>query len=238
MLVVDACAGAGGEDPGAGGADGEQGAAGRACDRDGRRLVELKTRARRAGVHNYESRTRCRGRLRVRRASATCSGKADVVLIDAPCSGLGALRRNPDARWRLDEAEIDTFPPRQKEILERYAALVRPGGRLVYATCSINQRENEDVRAWFLSGHSEFEPIEPGELLGASGIAALESAAMLPLEGPKSGFKSGAPEEKPAAQPTTTGGRKPGAARRLDVQLLPERHGTDGFYIAGMRRKG
>src|SRR5262249_34316177 len=94
------------------------------------------------------------------------AGNADVVLIDAPCSGLGALRRNPDARWRLTPDEVASFPPRQREILERYSRLVKPGGRLVYATCSINRAENEDVRAAFLAAHdAEFTPLDEVQLL-------------------------------------------------------------------------
>jgi len=245
QLVVDACAGAGGKTL-ALAAQMENKGRLVACDRDGRRLLELKQRARRDGVHNWEPRSVAEGASGAARI-ADLLGKADVVLIDAPCSGLGALRRNPDARWRLDEAEVDTFPPRQKEIVERYAALVRPGGRLVYATCSINQRENEEVRAHFLATHSEFEPIAPGELLGAERIAALEAAALIPPEGPRSGFKAppdlpaSAAERAPNVDPpaaAAASGRMPVAGPRLDVQLLPERHGTDGFYIAGMRRKG
>jgi len=107
-----------------------------ASDRDGRRLDELRPRARRAGVHNWEARAVPESTdARI----ADLRDQADVVLVDAPCSGLGALRRNPDARWRLDAQEVASFPPRQKWILERYARLVKPGGRLVYATCSINR---------------------------------------------------------------------------------------------------
>jgi len=189
QVVVDACAGAGGK---ALALASEMHNKGRlvACDRDGRRLDELRPRARRAGVHNWEARS-------VPESSdariADLRGSADVVLVDAPCSGLGALRRNPDARWRLEVDQVDSFPPRQREILERYAQLVKVAGRLVYATCSINRRENEDVRAAFLSAHPEFEPTQV--LPEATGLGA-------------------------------------GA----DVQLLPHRHGSDGFYIAAMRR--
>ena len=198
QLVVDACAGAGGK---ALALAAEMRNRGKlvACDRDGRRLEEMRQRARRAGVHNWEARAVPEGRAGEPRL-ADLRGKADVVLIDAPCSGLGALRRNPDARWRMDQAEVDSFPPRQRDILRRYAALVRPGGRLVYATCSINRGENEDVRAWFLSEHPEFTAVPPSELLGAERAASLGA-------GPE------------------------------DVQLLPHRHGTDGFYIAGMQRR-
>jgi 16S rRNA (cytosine967-C5)-methyltransferase len=197
-LAVDACAGAGGK---ALALAGEMRNRGKivACDRDGRRLDEFRQRARRDGVHNWEARSVPEGPSGEARLDEL-RGQADVVLVDAPCSGLGALRRNPDARWRLDRAEVDSFPARQREILRRYAALVRPGGRLVYATCSINRGENEEVRAAFLAEHPQFVPIPPSELLGAERAAALGA-------GPD------------------------------DVQLLPHRHGTDGFYIAGMQRR-
>ena len=190
QVVVDACAGAGGKTLALAS---EMRNKGRlvACDRDGRRLDELRPRARRDGVHNWEART-------VPESSderiADLGGNADVVLVDAPCSGLGALRRNPDARWRLDAEEVASFPPRQKEILARYARLVKAGGRLVYATCSINRAENEEVRAAFLAAHPQFEPAQA--LPGSIGLG----------EGP-------------------------------EVHLLPHRHGTDGFYIAAMRRR-
>src|SRR5438067_2224776 len=186
QVIVDACAGAGGK---ALALASEMHNKGRlvACDRDGRRLDKVRPRARRAGVHNWEARSvpeSSDARL------VELSGQADVVLIDAPCSGLGALRRNPDARWRLEEWEVDSFPPRQREIRERYARLVKPGGRLVYATCSINRAENQDVRAAFLKAHADFAslPALPGwpnevQLLphqhGTDGfyIAALERKA-------------------------------------------------------------
>jgi 16S rRNA (cytosine967-C5)-methyltransferase len=189
QLVVDACAGAGGKTLALAS---EMRNKGRlvASDRDGRRLDELRPRARRAGVHNWEARSVLESSdVRI----ADLRGQADVVLVDAPCSGLGALRRNPDARWRLDTEEVDSFPPRQNEILDRYARLVKPGGRLVYATCSINRHENEEVRATFLTAHPEFEPVQ----------ALPESV---------------------------------GLGTAAELQLLPHRHGTDGFYIAALRR--
>src|SRR5438309_6540727 len=129
QLVVDACAGAGGKTLALAS---EMRNKGRlvASDRDGRRLDALRPRARRAGVHNWEARAvpeSAAGDARI----ADLTGQAEVVLIDTPCSGLGALRRNPDARWRLTQAEVDSFPPRQREIVERYSLLVNPGGRLV-----------------------------------------------------------------------------------------------------------
>jgi 16S rRNA (cytosine967-C5)-methyltransferase len=181
QIVVDACAGAGGKTLALAA---EMHNKGRlvACDRDARRLDELRPRARRAGMHNWEARGVQEGPAGETKI-ADLVGQADVVLVDAPCSGLGALRRNPDARWRLNQAEVDTFPPRQLEILQRYARLVKKGGRLIYATCSINRQENQDVRSKFLAGASEFEEAAP------------------------------------------------------ETQLLPHRDGTDGFYIAPLRRK-
>ena len=176
QIVVDACAGAGGK---ALALMAEMRNRGKliACDRDGRRLDELRLRARRDGAHNWEARTVPEGASGEARLHDLRS-KADVVLVDAPCSGLGALRRNPDARWRMDEAEVDSFPPRQRDILRRYAGLVRPGGRLVYATCSIDRRENEDVRASFLAEHPGFVPVAPCELLGEERAAALGAGAV------------------------------------------------------------
>jgi 16S rRNA (cytosine967-C5)-methyltransferase len=181
QLVVDACAGAGGKTLALAA---EMHNKGRlvACDRDARRLDELRPRARRAGMHNWEARGAPEGPAGEARI-ADLIKQADVVLVDAPCSGLGALRRNPDARWRLDQGEVDSFPPRQLQILQRYSRLVKPGGRLVYATCSINRRENEDVTQRFLESEKEFEEAAP------------------------------------------------------QTQLLPHRDGTDGFYIAPLRRK-
>ena len=161
QLVVDACAGAGGK---ALALAGEMHNKGRliACDRDGRRLDEMRPRARRAGVHNWEARAvpeNSDARIK------DLLGEADVVLVDAPCSGLGALRRNPDARWRLTAEEVASFPPRQLEILQKFAQLVKPGGRLVYATCSINRAENQDVAAAFARAHPEFALLREEQLL-------------------------------------------------------------------------
>jgi 16S rRNA (cytosine967-C5)-methyltransferase len=197
QLVVDACAGAGGKTLALAAAMRNKGRL-VACDRDARRLGEFQKRARRAGAHNWELRAVPEGASGEARI-ADLRGAADVVLVDAPCSGLGALRRNPDARWRLTPDEVDSFPPRQRDILARYAALVRPGGRLVYATCSINRGENEDVRAAFAAAHPHFAPVEASEMLGAERGASL-------------------------------------GAHGHDVQLLPHRHGTDGFYLAAFRR--
>ncbi|MFL5416114.1 MAG: RsmB/NOP family class I SAM-dependent RNA methyltransferase [Myxococcales bacterium] len=198
QIVVDACAGAGGKSLALAAAMQNKGRL-VACDRDGRRLDEFRLRARREGVHHWEARTVPEGATGERRID-DLRGLADCVLVDAPCSGLGSLRRNPDARWRLTPEEVQTFPPRQSEILARYSDLVRPGGLLVYATCSINRAENEQVREAFLAAHPGFAPEPVSGLLGADRAKGL-------------------------------------GAREHDVQLLPDRHGTDGFYLAGFRRR-
>lgn len=121
-----------------------------AYDPDAERLDRLWARAERAGVRN----------LRIVRALEP--GSVDRVLVDAPCSELGALRRGPDLRHRMDVAAFDAFPPLQREILERAAPAVKTGGLLVYATCTLRREENEDVVHAFLADHPEFVLLTPG----------------------------------------------------------------------------
>jgi 16S rRNA (cytosine967-C5)-methyltransferase len=84
----------------------------------------------------------------------------DTVLLDAPCSGLGTLGRNPDVRWRLGPDDVARHAERQRRLIGSLASLVRPGGRLVYATCSLEPEENEGVVTPFLEGHRDFEADE------------------------------------------------------------------------------
>jgi 16S rRNA (cytosine967-C5)-methyltransferase len=104
--------------------------------------------------------------------------KADRVLVDAPCSGLGTLRRNPDLKWRQDETAIEELAARQGDILSSAARLVAPGGRLVYATCSLLDQENQAVVAAFLEAHSEFSTVDAGEVLASRGIEGLPGATL------------------------------------------------------------
>jgi 16S rRNA (cytosine967-C5)-methyltransferase len=92
----------------------------------------------------------------------------DGVLIDAPCSGTGTWRRFPQLKWSTTEADIATAAQRQREILARYASHVRPGGLLVYATCSLSHVENDDVVADFLAAHAEFAHAPFARTFGAS----------------------------------------------------------------------
>ncbi len=142
-LVVDACAGAGGKTLALAAALANRGRV-VASDVDKRKLAELRRRAKRAGATNVQVVELSHdGGLPA--PLARIEGKAARVLIDAPCSGIGALRRNPEARWRLTEGDLDRMPALQRDIAERMAPLVAAGGRLIYATCTVLRAENEDV---------------------------------------------------------------------------------------------
>ena len=138
MTVVDLCAGAGGKTLALAA---DMANAGRiiACDTDRARLSRLAPRAVRAGATNIETRLLDPGREAD--ALADLAGQADVVLIDAPCSGTGTWRRNPEARWRLTGQRLDRLTALQAGLIDIAAALVRPGGRLVYAVCSLLPEE-------------------------------------------------------------------------------------------------
>jgi 16S rRNA (cytosine967-C5)-methyltransferase len=89
-------------------------------------------------------------------------GSLDAVVIDAPCSALGIMRRHPEIKTRLEEADLATFPPRQRSMLDAAAPLLKPGGRLLYITCTTEPEENEDLMAGFLADHPEYHlTIEP-----------------------------------------------------------------------------
>jgi len=138
-----------------------------AMDVSEKRLRELSPRAARAGISNVHPLVLAdEDDLRARRLA----GKLDRVLVDAPCSGFGTLRRNPDLKWRHGEAAIGELAAKQARILNAAARLVKPGGRLVYATCSILPDENEAVTDAFAAGHAEFKPLACNELLAAQRI--------------------------------------------------------------------
>lgn len=139
---LDLCAGSGGKSL----ALAALGAEVTAWDASARRLAELPRRTRRAGA-------------RVTLARDEPTGTFDGVLVDAPCSGSGALAREPDARWRIDDAAVAGFQEAQAEVLRRGAACVRPGGVLIFATCSVFREEGEDVVASFLAGNPEFRRV-------------------------------------------------------------------------------
>jgi 16S rRNA (cytosine967-C5)-methyltransferase len=133
-----------------------------AFDVSEKRLAKLKPRVARSGLSNvHAQRIDSERDPRVRRLA----GKVDRVLVDAPCSGLGTLRRNPDLKWRQRPEDLAELAAKQAAILAAAAALVKPGGRLVYATCSLLAEENERVAEAFLAAHPGFERRSAAELL-------------------------------------------------------------------------
>mgnify|MGYP001573243677 CR=1 FL=1 len=160
-MVADFCAGAGGKTlaismlmHGAGRVY--------AMDVSAKRLGELAPRAARAGISNVHPIVLSgENDLRAKRLA----GKLDRVLVDAPCSGFGTLRRNPDLKWRHDARAVSELAAKQQRILDASARLLKPGGRLVYATCSILREENEQVVDRFVSLNREFAVVPCSEIL-------------------------------------------------------------------------
>jgi len=162
--VVDACAGAGGKSLALAMEMHNKGSL-FALDADAERLEEARRRARRNGVHNLRSRAIAAG-PEAEGQLADLAGQADRVLVDAPCSGLGALRRRPDTRWRLQPGEPERFAATQRVLLTRFARLLRAGGRLVYATCAIGRAENEEVADFAASEVPGLVPLPVAAALG------------------------------------------------------------------------
>ena len=165
-MVVDFCAGAGGKTLLLGALMRSQGRL-YAFDTQERRLAKLKPRLARSGLSNIHPQLLAHERdARVKRLA----GKIDRVLVDAPCTGFGTLRRNPDLKWRQSESAVAELVLKQKAILEAAATLVKPGGRLVYATCSLLQRENQQLVEQFLADTPGFRLLAAHEILGQQGI--------------------------------------------------------------------
>jgi len=158
--VVDFCAGAGGKTLAIAAQMANKGHV-IACDVLATRLKRAAERFRRAGLHNIETRPLASETDRwVKRHK----GMYDRVLVDAPCSGTGTWRRNPDARWRVLGPGLENLLPLQASILASAARLVKPGGRLVYATCSLLAEENEEQVAAFLAAHGDFHVVPLREI--------------------------------------------------------------------------
>lgn len=150
MRVVDTCAGAGGKALHLASLMDNKGQV-IALDIYGNKLNELKRRAKRNGAFNIETRA-----IESTKVIKKLYDKADRVLIDAPCSGLGVLRRNPDAKWKLQPEFIEDIKKTQQEILQQYSRIVKPGGKLVYATCSVLPSENrKQVDTFLTSEHGK-----------------------------------------------------------------------------------
>ena len=162
--VVDLCAGAGGKTLALAAAMENRGQI-FATDLDKRRLAPIHARLERAGARNVQVRTP-RGEEDL---LSDLAGRADLVLIDAPCTGTGAWRRNPDAKWRLRPGALVERVKEQAAVLDRAVALVKPGGRIAYVTCSVLAEENGDQIKDFLARHAQFALVPPAEVTGALG---------------------------------------------------------------------
>ncbi len=203
-MVVDFCAGAGGKTLAIGATMRSTGRL-YAFDVSAHRLDALKPRMARSGLSNIHPAAIAHERdERIKRLA----GKIDRVLVDAPCSGLGTLRRNPDLKWRQSAKAVQELVVKQAAILDSAARLLKPGGRLVYATCSILPQENEAIAEAFTAAHPDFLPLDAGEVLGQLKV---EQAASL------------------------CSGGETGTAY---LRMWPHRHQTDGFFAAVWTRKG
>lgn len=204
-VVIDACAAPGGK---ATHLAALVGSAGRviACDIHERKLQALARRAAAMGAVRLEAH-----HADARRLGGLFPGVADAVLVDAPCSGLGVLRRRPERKWRARQEELVGHATRQREILEGSAGAVRPGGVLVYSVCSLEPEEGPEVVRSFLDGNPMFE------------------ACDMPQAVRRFAAESAVPRPQATAE-------DPGGAGEL--WLFPHIHQTDGFYVARLRRRG
>lgn len=166
-MVVDFCAGAGGKTLALGAAMRNTGRL-YAFDISEKRLAKLKPRLARSGLSNvHPVQIAHENDAKIKRLA----GKIDRVLVDAPCSGLGTLRRNPDVKWRQTQTGLDELNVKQNSILSGAARMVKPGGRLVYATCSLLDEENEGIVAQFLTTHEDFALVPMKDVLAEQKIA-------------------------------------------------------------------
>jgi 16S rRNA (cytosine967-C5)-methyltransferase len=197
-MVVDFCAGAGGKTLGLGALMRSSGRL-YAFDVSDKRLGNMKPRLARSGLSNvHPVLIDSEQDAKIKRLA----GKIDRVLVDAPCSGLGTLRRNPDLKWRQTPQSITELNEKQRAILASAARLVKPGGRLVYATCSVLARENQDIVQGFLAEHPQFE-LKPANAVLAEQKIPLEMEGdwltLYPNVHGTDGFFAAVLERRPAA---------------------------------------
>ena len=172
LQVLDLCAGSGGKTLALAALMENKGQI-FATDLDGRRLMPIYDRLARAGVRNVQVRAP-KGR---QTALDDLQGRFDIVFVDAPCTGTGTWRRNPDAKWRLRPGALDERVKAQDEILTTALACVKPGGRLVYATCSVLREENEVRVGRLLAAHPGLLPVDAGHMAREAGLPELAAHA-------------------------------------------------------------
>lgn len=179
--LIDLCAGAGGKTLALAALMQNRGQI-FASDNDSRRLAPIYERLKRSGARNVQVRSPKR---RGDDALHDLAGGADIVFVDAPCTGSGTWRRNPDAKWRLRPGALEERIKDQTAVLDDAARLTRPGGRVVYVTCSVLPQENDEAVAGFLArqaGFSAAHPAQMAEAAGLGGLARFGSAAGLGLQ--------------------------------------------------------
>jgi 16S rRNA (cytosine967-C5)-methyltransferase len=165
-MVVDFCAGAGGKSLMLGAMMNSQGRL-YALDVSEKRLANLKPRLKRSGLSNLQPQLIAHENdIKIKRLA----GKIDRVLVDAPCSGLGTLRRNPDLKFRQSEKSVSELTQKQSNILAAASKLLKKGGHLVYATCSLLHEENQGIVEAFLAAHPQFKLLPAGEILAQQKI--------------------------------------------------------------------
>ena len=163
MRVVDVCAGAGGKTLHLAALMKNKGQI-IALDIYEWKLAELRRRAKRAGAHNIETRL-----ISDNKVIKRLHEKADRLLIDAPCSGLGVLKRNPDSKWKIDQDFIDRIKGEQQQILQDYSKILKKGGQMIYATCSILPSENNEQVQLFLKNNPDFSLIKEEKIMPSEG---------------------------------------------------------------------
>lgn len=161
--VVDVCAGAGGKTLHLASLMNNKGQI-IALDIYAWKLAELKRRARRAGAQNIETRV-----IEDTKVIKRLHEKADRLLIDAPCSGLGVLKRNPDSKWKIDQAFLDRIKIEQQKILQDYSKIIKVGGKMIYATCSILPSENREQVDLFLKNNENYSLIDEKKIMPSEG---------------------------------------------------------------------
>ncbi|MBS1978239.1 MAG: methyltransferase domain-containing protein [Bacteroidetes bacterium] len=176
MRIIDACAGGGGKSLHLAALLKNKGRV-ISMDTEAWKLEELKKRARRAGISNIETRV-----IESTKTIKRLAENADRLLLDVPCSGLGVLRRNPDAKWKLDQAFIQKVKETQQQILDDYCKMLKPGGKMVYSTCSILPSENEKQVEAFLKAHPDYQLEEMKTIFPSEGFDGFFMARLLRIK--------------------------------------------------------
>jgi 16S rRNA (cytosine967-C5)-methyltransferase len=231
MRVADFCAGAGGKTLAIAAQMKNKGKI-VACDVLEGRIDRAAVRFNRAGVHNVERKALSSERDQWVKRHA---GTFDRVLVDAPCTGTGTWRRNPDAKWKLSPEDLAELEQVQRNILDSAWRLVKPGGRLIYATCSLLAEENEAQVDAFLGEHADFRLVPVDSVWRDVFGTSLPHSTVTPANERGSTAKASVgPSMDPGSEAGMTS--ESVAAGDATLSLTPAQHGTDGFFAAVLER--